>query len=47
MENLNSSNYMICNFNTKFPRINWNYATTYEIDNIIKSLKTKNSYEYD
>jgi len=46
LENLNSSNYMICNFNTKFPRINWNYVTTYEIDTIIKSLKT-NSYEYD
>ena len=31
----------------KIPRINWNYATTYEIYKIIKSLKTKTSYGYD
>jgi Notch-like protein len=28
-------------------RINWKYATTYEINMIIKSLKTKNSHGYD
>jgi len=38
---------LINNFNSKFPRTDWNYATTYEIDKIIKSLKTKNSYGYD
>jgi hypothetical protein len=46
-ENLNPSNYLIYHFKSTFPRIIWNYATTYEIDNIIKSLKTKNSYGYD
>jgi len=30
-----------------FPRINWTYVTTYETDNFIKSLKSKNSYGYD
>jgi len=43
-DNVNPSNYSINNFNSKFPRINWNDATTYEIDKIIKSLKTKTSY---
>ena len=27
--------------------MNWKYATTYEIDKIIKSLSSKNSYGYD
>ena len=44
---MNPSNYSINNFNSKFPRINWNNATTYEINKIIKSLKTKTSYGYD
>ena len=46
-ENLNPSNYLIYNFNSTFPRINWTYATTYEIVKIIKSLKTKNSCGYE
>ena len=29
MDNVNPSDY---NFNSTFPRINWNYATTYEIE---------------
>jgi len=37
----------INNFNGTFPRTDWNYATTYKTDKIIKSLKTKNSYGYD
>jgi len=43
-DNMKPSDYLINNFNSTFPRINWNYATIYEIDNIIKSLKAKNSY---
>ena len=43
-DNMNPSNYLINNFNSTFPRTNWNYATTYEIYEIIKSLKAKNSY---
>ena len=27
--------------------MNWKYATTYEIDKILKSLCSKNSYGYD
>jgi len=46
-ENINPSSYLINNFNSTFPRINWNYATTYETGTIIKSLKAKNSYGYD
>jgi hypothetical protein len=40
--NMDHSIYLINNFNSTFPRINW-----FEIDKIIKSLKTKNSYRYD
>jgi len=43
-DNMKPSNYLINNFNSTFPRINWNYATIYEIDKLIKSLKAKNSY---
>ena len=43
---MNPSNYLINNLKSTFPRINWNYATTDEIDKVIKSLKTKNSYGY-
>jgi len=34
--------YLINNSNSTFPRINW-----FEIDKIIKSVKTQNSYGYD
>ena len=46
-DNMGPSNYLITNLNNTFSRINWKYATTYEINKIIKSLKTKNSYGYD
>ena len=45
-KNKDPSNYLINNFNSTFSRINCKYATTYEINKIIKSLKTKNSYGY-
>jgi len=41
-DNVDPSSYLITNFNNTFSRINWKYATTYEINKIIKSLKTKN-----
>jgi len=44
---MDPSNYLINNFNSRFSRINWKYATTYEINRIIKSLKIKNLYGYD
>jgi hypothetical protein len=46
-DSMDPSNYLITNFNNTFSRITWKYATTYEINKIIKSLKTKNSYGYD
>jgi hypothetical protein len=45
-DNMDPSNYLINNFNNTFSRINWKYATTYEINKIIRSLKTQNSYTY-
>ena len=41
------SSYLINNPNATFPNINWKHASTYEISNIIKSLKTTNSYGYN
>jgi hypothetical protein len=46
-DNVDPSSYLINNFNNMFSRINWKYTPTYEINKIIKSLKTKNSYGYD
>jgi hypothetical protein len=37
-DNMDLSNYLINNFNNMFSRINWKYVTTYEMNNIIKSL---------
>jgi hypothetical protein len=34
-------------FKYPFPNIQWHYTSTYEIQNIIQSLKTKNSYGFD
>jgi hypothetical protein len=33
--NVDPSNYLITNFNNTFSRINWKYATTYEINTIL------------
>ena len=38
-DNVDSSNFLINNFNSTFPGIDWNCATTYEINKIIISLK--------
>ena len=35
----NSMNYLSSNFKKSFTKMNWHYATTYEIEKIIKSLK--------
>ena len=40
-DNVDPSNYFITNFNNMFSRINWKYAITYNINKIIKTLKTK------
>jgi hypothetical protein len=46
-DNVDPSKYLITNFNNMFSRINWKYAETYEINKILKSLKTKIMYGYD
>jgi hypothetical protein len=44
---INPINYLLTYHNKPIPRINWHHATTYEIDKIIKSLKSKNTSGYD
>ena len=34
-------------FTSPYPSMEWKFTTTEETEQIIKSLKTKNSYEYD
>ena len=43
----NPINYLANNFSGPFPKISWQYASTYEIEKIIKSLRTKNACGYD
>ena len=43
----NPINYLTNNFRRPFPKISWQYASTYEIEKIIMSLRTKNIYGYD
>ena len=45
-DNVDPSNYLITNCNNVFSRINWKCAATYEINKLLKSLKTKNVYGY-
>jgi len=43
----NPISYLFKCYKIPFAKINWQYASTYEIRNIIKSLKPKNTYGYD
>ena len=43
----NPISYLFKYYKKPFAKINWQYASTYEIRNIIKSLKSKNTYGYD
>jgi len=43
----NPINYLTNNFRRPFPKISGQYASTYEIEKIIKSLRTKNILGYD
>jgi len=43
----NPINYLTNNFRRPFPKISWQYASTYEIEKIIKSLRTKNTCGYN
>jgi hypothetical protein len=46
-DDISHSSFLINNFNTTFPHINWKHASTYEITKITVSLKTTNSCGYD
>jgi hypothetical protein len=46
-DNVDPSNYLTTNFNNTFSSINWKYAKTYEINEIIKGPRTKNTYGYE
>jgi hypothetical protein len=43
----NRISYLFKYYKNPFAKINRQYASTYEIQNIIKSLKPKNTYGYD
>jgi len=43
----NPINCLTNNFRRPFPKISWQYASTYEIEKIIKSLKTTNTCRYN
>jgi hypothetical protein len=44
---INANNYLFNCHNKPFTKINWQYASYYEIDKIMKSLKSKNTSGYD
>ena len=44
---INPINYLANNFRRPVTKISWQSASTYEIEKIIKSLRTKNSCGYD
>jgi Notch-like protein len=43
----NPINYLFNSFKRPFNEISWQYASTYKIEKLIKSLKTKNTDGYD
>jgi len=43
----NPTSYLFKHYKKPFNKINWQYASTYEVKKIIKYLKTKNTYGYD
>ena len=43
----NPITYLTNNYRRPFPKISWQYASAYEIEKIIKSLRTKNTSGYD
>jgi hypothetical protein len=46
-EIVNPINYLVNTFSRPFNKINWKYATFYEIEKIIRYLKTKNTSGYN
>jgi len=45
--NRNPIKYLINQYTNPFPNIKWDYVSLHKIDNIIKSLKSKNTTGYD
>ena len=43
IKDTNQISYLINSFHRPFPKMSWHYASTHEIENIIKSLKSKNT----
>jgi hypothetical protein len=43
----NPISYLINSFDRPFPKVSWQYASTHEIEKIMKSLKSKNTGECD
>ena len=43
----NPITYLTKNYRRPFPKISWQYASAYEIEKIIKSLRTKNTSGYN
>jgi hypothetical protein len=43
----NPISYLFQHYKKPFTKIDWKYVSTYEIRNIIKSLKPKNTFGYD
>jgi hypothetical protein len=43
----NPIDYLLRYYKEPYTKIKWKYASTYEIINILKSLKAKNTYGYD
>jgi len=43
----NPINYLFKHYKRPFTKIDWKYVSTYEIRNLIKPLKRKNTYGYD
>jgi hypothetical protein len=44
---VNAIDYLHNFYSKPFTNLNWQYASTYEIEKIIKAIKSKNSYGYD
>ena len=43
----NPINYLTNNFRRPLPKVSWQFASTYDIEKIVKSLRTKNTCGYD
>jgi hypothetical protein len=47
LKEINPISYLINSFHRPFPKVSWPYASTHEVERIIKSLKSKNTGRYE